>query len=239
VAYRPQITEALQGEHKFSAGPISMTVNIGKVGKYDELWGGFCLRNLEFTRGKNGEIVGKVENPLKGQRVAIIDIGGGTVSGLVINADNGLPEYGKAHSETGVGMNHAAEQLSKALKADFSDVFRHVPDIDPSILRRAMREGSIKVSGKPLDVSKQVKRAVADTLTAVDRMFKVKMDAGLGIDTVLVTGGGGGALLPQLARLTDRDDILPACDQLEEMIYANVAGAARLFEVMRFLEPAS
>lgn len=147
------------------------------------------------------------------EKIGVIDIGFRTADYTICDKTR----YSERGSQTtDAGISKAFSAIASALQ-DQSGV-----NIEVYRLYDAVGRGSIKIHGKTIDLKPMVQAAFAQLATAiaaeVERLWADDWD----IDTVVVTGGGGAVLFPQLQPLL-RGDVL-AVDPGKDARLNNVRG---------------
>lgn len=117
-------------------------------------------------------------------RVAVVDIGGRTTDiALILGGETFDP------SRSGTD-NIGALDVYRGLSERIRKQFNTRDDYPSSMLDKAVREGFIKLWGKPFDVSSLVADAVQEQQARIARQVAMRLGSGSDIDTILFTGGG-------------------------------------------------
>lgn len=182
------------------------------------------------------------------QRVLVVDIGGKISSMTVIGIGRHMevtPLYNESPDPFNLGIIDVLETLGKELKGLFPKEFQFyktAASIPTDILQAAIRKGKIQLSGNWLDVNQARLNAIAKISDELESMYQNEVDGGRSMAHIVVTGGGGGLLLPALRdEILNHSSIHPA-DEISTINFANLRGGAEAFEEwlaeMGFLEHA-
>lgn len=206
--WRDTMRDVLSGYHRVNVNGAYIQYTIKRVRLFDELLGGMMMCSTAIVKedGKN-----VITHPLKGQAVLVYDLGGYTLSTLLVNED-GIAEYGTATSATGVGMLDVIKRLNDLLTADKDLRIGAGGNLSEIALRRALIDGYAIVRGVKISIEKHILDAMRGALTAVKAEWS-KRDNGFGVGTVIVTGGAGPTLAKYIGRVIEHDNIKVAADE--------------------------
>lgn len=227
-AYRDLLMDALDGKWDFAVGGERFTFKVHSVETFEEPFGGYA--NRAFIKTDRGQWA----TPLHHETVGIIDVGGGTCGTLAVAAGGEVQYTAAASSDQ--GMNNAVERLRDGLKNDFPQIFAQARDIPLDRLQHAIRTGKYKGKGKTLDVQYLVDAALNPLLNEIYTMWMQSLGGGLGLDRVVLTGGGMILLGEQIKKLLDFEEsaIEYATGNTTDLLeYANVSGASRFRELIQ------
>lgn len=195
--HKDRVVELLQKRHEFSmvdrhGRRHAHVVNIERVRVIPQPFGTLFQRLLND--------VGKAtDRRLAGEKVGIIDIGFRTADYTISDRTR----YSQRGSQsTDAGIAKAFKGIAAALQ-DKSSV-----NVELYRLYDAVARGSIKIRGRTFDLEKITEHALgrlAHTIaTEVNQLWADDWD----IDAIMITGGGGAAVAPQLTPLLV-GDVLP------------------------------
>ncbi len=232
-AYRDLLVEALMGKWDFSVGGERFTFKVHSVETFEEPFGGYA--NRAFVKSERGTW----STPMHHETVGIMDIGGGTCGTLIVSA-GGEVQYTAAASAD-QGMNGAVERLRDGLKNDFPAFFASGRDIPLDRLQTAIRTGFYKGKGDRKNVQSLVDAALNPLLNEVYTMWMQSLGGGLGLDRVILTGGGMILLGEKVKDMIGfaPDAVEYATGATTDMLdYGNVMGAARFRDLIQAMENA-
>lgn len=221
--FHKQLQESIKGKWDFECGGTRYRFTVTKSETYEEPFGGYARQAFRQTNK------GKWETPLFGQHVGIIDVGGGTV-GVMQVASNGNVVHNASDSADN-GMNRVTETMVGLLKSGFPKIFQRGSSIPLDRVRDAIATGCYVGMGRELDVSKQRDLALAPLLNDVERLYTRKMNGGLGLDAIILTGGGNEVCNQAVYELTGHAQVYLA-EQAGQLQFANVRGAANFYAVL-------
>lgn len=215
------IRELFEGQaYSFSAGKENFHIEFNDVKVVYESVGGYAKYAIKVQERV-------IFNAAKNASVLVIDIGGGTTQAVVFN--QGVPVVGNpaAHSEI-IGINDALQSLQIELQSYVGENGR--PRITSKIplhtLIRAMIKRSILVDGTEYPIDAEIKKATANITKAIRKLYANVGAAGVGINTIVLTGGGGAVMEQQIRDMFQINVELAAPS--DKMVYANVLGMALL-----------
>lgn len=220
-----RLKAAMSGDWRFRCGEEDFEFSVEVDDTYEEPFGGYAKR--AFVRNDHG----RWTTPLTGQRVGIIDIGGGTVGVLAVN--DGEVDYGSADS-AGQGVNLAVDRLKDTLKSEFPDFFGQASDIPMSVLQEAIRTGDYRGGGRKWSVREAVDESLFPLLNEVRTLWQTRLNSGLALDFVLLTGGGSVLLGEEVQKAIGfpPESVIYATSSLDQMQFANVEGAKSYFDLL-------
>ncbi len=161
-----------------------------------------------------------------GQKIAVIDIGGGVSSiyPVVMETPTEPNIQWSQGRPFGMGVLDIMRMLEEELKALHEDVFlkRSIPE---SILNECLRrQGWCTVKGEQVDCTQAYLNATAPLLDGIQAVYNGPgFDGGLDVTLNVVTGGGGGLLFKPLME-TLRHNYIYLADDPETIAFANLRG---------------
>jgi plasmid segregation protein ParM len=114
--------------------------------------------------------------------IGVIDIGGRTTDVAVV-----LPGRRIDHARCGsadIGALNVVEHVRVACQKRFG------ADVPGALIEQALRTGSMKMWGKPQDISEEIKAAVSQVMDGVWREANRRLGQAVDIDQILLVGGG-------------------------------------------------
>jgi hypothetical protein len=201
-------------------------VAVTYVNVFDEPNGG--LMNVMLT--EDGAHYQRPE--LKGARVIVIDVGGGTTDFLVVS-ENGDIDYGLASSEP-LGIINALADFERDLRARYRVEVTNADYLVPARVREALRTGEYRGGGGVLYAHEEAEAARNKLINHLLRIYRTKYGGGLRYDAVLLTGGGSGLLYDYLEPHLQNQNVMLA-DDADSLHMANVRGGLKLWNLYRKL----
>lgn len=229
-AYRELLEKAILGKWDFAVGGERFTFKVHSVETFEEPFGGYA--NRAFVKTERGNWT----TPMHHETVGIIDCGGGTTGTLAVAAGGDVQYTAAASADQ--GMNNAVERLREALKNDYPDYFAQGRDIPLDRLQTAIRTGFYKGKGSRINVQPLVDAALNPLMNEIYTMWMQSLGGGLGLDRVVLTGGGMILLGERVKEMLGfaPDAIEYATGNTTDMLdYANVTGASRFRELLEAL----
>jgi hypothetical protein len=229
--YHEILKDSLMGRWEFEAGGQPFDFKVVDVDTYEEPFGGYACQ--AFVKGDNGIW----STPIHHLNVGVIDIGGGTCGTLAIRA-GGEVDYTAAGSAA-QGMNDVIERLRKALKAYDPKFFGSGKEIPLRQLQDTVRTGVYKGKGKEMPVKELVQSALNPLLNEVATMWTNELNGGLGIDLLILTGGGNiplGAEVKKIVDFGEENVVYATGDSTDMLDYANVQGARRFYDLLQVMK---
>lgn len=169
------------------------------------------------------------------QRVLVVDIGGKISSMTIVGIGRRFevtPLYTESPDPFNLGIIDVLDTLGKELKGLFPKEFQFyktAASIPTDILQAAIRKGKVQLSGAWLDVNQARLNAIAKISDELESMYQNEVDGGRSMAHIVVTGGGGGLLLPALRdEILNHSSIHPA-DEINTINFANLRGGAEAF----------
>lgn len=203
---------------------------VSRLVMWEEAQGGMIRFMKRNAVAKNSRV--DIEDK---QRVLVVDIGGKISSMTIVGIGRRLevtPLYGESPDPFNLGIIDVLETFGKELKGLHSKAFQFyktAASIPSDILQTGIRKGKIQLSGDWIDVNQARINALAKIADELESLYQNEVDGGRSMAHIVVTGGGGGLLLPAL-----RDDILnhksihPA-DEISTINFANLRGGSEAF----------
>jgi plasmid segregation protein ParM len=151
------------------------------------------------------------ERDVAADKVAVVDIGGRTTDiALIIDGKSFDPRRSGTEN---MGVLDVYTALAELIKA------RHgIKDEYPlAVIDKAVRTGSIKLWGKPVDVSDLVNQAIGEQQAKIGREIERRLGGAADLDAVLFVGGGS-------ALFTDIAKMFPNGEQVDDPEFANAKG---------------
>jgi hypothetical protein len=219
--------DMLRTRWKFTVGDDEFDFKVDETLTFDEPFGGYCNKAFEF--GDGGHIVA----PLYGEKVVIIDIGGGTNSILAVNEDGDV-EYAQAGSGT-LGINDVMEALETELNESYHEVMRDARSIPTGMLRKTLDTGIFRPRGKQFDVEELVQVALTGLVNEVQNLYLTRGRGGIDAHRIILTGGGSAILFDRLLPLLDHENVELA-GAANDIHFANVKGADKFRQVIEYSE---
>ncbi len=220
-ALRSKLVDSVKGRWGFTSGGIDFRFVVTEVSTYDEQFGSYA----EVAFVKNGE---GYEAPLYGNSVGLIDVGGGTNGYLVVD-EEGRVDQTASDSGT-VGINDSLRAFKLEMESAFPDFFGQAQP-NPRRLREALATGKYRGGGTVLECAPQADTALTPLMNEIQSAYIEKLQGGVGLDLIILTGGGT-AILEQRLRQTLNHRAIRTAASADELRFANVRGAAKFLEVL-------
>lgn len=227
VRYVDDMIQAAKHDYPMTQGNKTPFYNVTHVEAFDEPSGG--LMNVLLTEDGTD-----YKTPaLAGQRVLVIDVGGGTTDFIQLREDHTI-DYGSAHSEH-IGVIEIMQQFETDLKAANRNAFKSAYRIPQDRIRDAIRTGIYRGGGYEIDCTLESANARNRIGTNILQIIQNRYGGGMNFDAVLFTGGGSALLFDDLAeRIGNREVHL--ADDIESLHMANVRGGMKLWRMFQALE---
>lgn len=219
--FRHMLRACIKGAWKFECAHKKFNFSVASVETFEEPFGGYARK--AFVKKGKGWVT-----PLHGQAVGILDIGGGTCGCLAVSED-GTVRYNVADSGEN-GINTCIRRLKQELEYKYPEFFSKGSASDPR-LRRALATGMYEGGGKQLECQDAVDRSLSPLLNEVNAMFMGKLEGGVNLDAIVLTGGGNGLLYDKVTSMIDFGNVILA-DDPDGIQFANVRGARDFNEVI-------
>jgi len=227
IDYLDNIKPIVGGTHKVEA--LDGATIVYKV-KRLTFWGepeGGMLRFMERNeKAKNAVNVGD------NQRIIVIDIGGKISSMTVVGLGRNLETtvlYAESPDPFNLGIIDVKENFARELKGLHPDkfkLFKTSGSIPPHMLEEGIQSGRIALSGEPFDVNQARLNALANILDEIESRYENQMQGGLTASHIVITGGGGGLLIPILRLEVLNHNSIHLADDKETIQFANLRGGA-------------
>lgn len=220
--FHNMLRDAIRGSWSFECGGKRYKFGVPDVETYEECFGSYA--RCAFTKDKKGW-----QTPLLGKVVGILDIGGGTVGTMMVDA-GGSVQYGASASGS-QGFNNVVERLRTLLKKDFPQVFAKATDIPIERLRAALVTGKFSGGGRTIDVKQQVQLALNPLLNDINQLYSAHLGGGIGLDMLLLTGGGNAIVGDTVHKNLNHGNTWMA-GTVTDIQFANVLGMKTFWEVL-------
>lgn len=217
------LRDAIRGQWAFECGGKRYKFSVPSVETYEECFGSYA--RCAFVKDKRNQWT----TPLVGKVVGILDIGGGTVGTMMVDA-RGTVQYG-ASASGNQGFNHVVERLRTLLKKDFVKLFSRAVEIPDDRLRAALVTGKYTGGGRSIDVKQQVQLALNPLLNEIGQLYSANLGGGIGLDIMMLTGGGNAIVGPTVETILNHGDTWYAGTK-EDIQFANVLGMKTFWEVL-------
>lgn len=219
--YRRNLREIAASVKAFRAGVTDYVVRFVDSEHFNETHGGYMVRTAQLT--ESGWTLA-----LAGMSVAVLDIGGSTITAVKADADSNIVA-GSVYSVPNVGILTALDNLKAELRRSeaLRDAMR-VTVVSRQLLMDTLRTGEIYHAGRRYNVHAEVERALKPVLRSVEAAWQSpQLGGGLGIQRLVLTGGGAALLYPYIVQLLDGDGWVELAlpDDPANMHMANVRGA--------------
>lgn len=216
--FRKELTKSIKGEWKFEAGGKAYEFTVTTVKTYEESFGGYLRRATHW----DGQ---KWTTPLRGYDFGTIDLGGGTCGVLAVDK-RGFKQTAMSKSGT-QGVQGAIDRLRQSLQRKYSGKFARTTSIPEDRLRSALQTGVFNGFGESLDCAREAELAVNPLLNEVKTLWQRYLGAGVGLDGIVLTGGGNGFLSERVMETIERDASTGVilADSVDDIQFANVRGA--------------
>lgn len=156
--------------------------------------------------------------------IGIIDVGGRTTDFAVVWVEDSTPVLARGRSgSVDLGMLDVIDALLPMLQQRFN-----IKDINPVQLEAAVRGGTLKLWGKPHDVSQEIAAAATETARRLVTEVQRRIGSGANLDRLLFVGGGSVVLREALTRE------YPHVYVAEQ---ADLANARGMLKYMSFIDP--
>lgn len=224
VGWADTLTASILGYWDIEVKGRDLRFFVSYVNTFDEPTGG--LMNALLTEDGTA-----YANPaLRGQRILVIDIGGGTTDWIVCD-ETGQIDYGVAHSEP-LGIDDVIGRFSNAFRARYKKLTKSANRLAPERVREALNTGVFRGGGQALDVHEEAQQARNQLVNQVLTVTRSRFGGGLNYDAMLLTGGGCGLLHEYISPELENHNIHLAADP-DELHLANVRGGLKLWRLYK------
>ena len=201
---RPDVVKSLEGVYRISTDRTRKFA-VESVFVAPQPFGSL-FRELLNQRGKitNSEIE-------KG-RIGIIDVGTFTTDFVVSDE---LRYVQRMSGSVRIGWSKVINQVRQTLGD------RHMLELMPHEVDRAMQVGEVRVRGKPVSLESLAEPIIADVEMAIVARARDRWGSGTHLDMVLVSGGGGPHLHDAIQK------VYPHAYLLDNAFWANAEGLYR------------
>jgi hypothetical protein len=218
------LIDSIRGRWSFDVGGVHYGFNVSLVETFEECFGSYA--RCAFQHDKKGNW----HTPLEGKSVGIIDIGGGT-TGIMMVDESGSVQYGASASGS-QGINDVIVRLRTLLKRDFAKIFSRATEIPVDRLREALATRVYQGGGRKLDVSRQCELALNPLLNEVNMLYSTHLTGGVGIDRLILTGGGM-ALVGKTVEDMLQHGSTDYAGTSNDIQFANVYGMRTFYDVLQ------
>lgn len=223
VQYARDIQDAVLGNWHIETPTGVQRYEIVRVETFDEPLGGFNHYVLT-TSGRE-----RKQNPIANSTVLVVDVGGHTVDVVAVDAGGQIDLSSLGSTRTGV------IQLKKRFEEDmrnrYSDRFKKAGDLDERRIEFALLTGFYQFGNQELDVISEVSQNISLLTNDVIEIIEA-MGGAANYDSVLLTGGGAALIENALSLAMPEIDFVLVEDNRDDMRFANVYGAAKLFKLL-------
>lgn len=161
----------------------------------------------------------------------VLDVGGGTTSFAPV-LQNAAVDYPRI-SGYQMGILEVTRRLEESLRRNYREYFRRTRQIAQDRLRDTLVTGKFRGGGKTLVCKDEVRRAKADLLSEIEKVYyNTSVNGPHGYDLIILTGGGSILLGDDLKELLAHNNIQYAIKDTENMHLANIKGAGKMFDLM-------
>ncbi|MBN8634429.1 MAG: hypothetical protein J0M07_03840 [Anaerolineae bacterium] len=175
----------------------------------------------------------------EGSQVMVLDIGGGITSFTHVFVDRDKKKkkivFNPVYEETtspsfDLGIQSVMDRLRAELLKNVPQ-FAGMKRIPNSMLESGIRNGVIKVSNEPVNVSAQVKLAQTQLLDSISGMYANYMQSGRPYNAIICTGGGMYSMFETLKNqiLAHKFVYSATGDELSNIHFANLQGGDEIF----------
>jgi len=224
IDYADLLMASILGVWDIEIRARSLRFTVSYVNTFDEPSGG--LMNALLTEDGTS-----YANPaLRGQRILVIDIGGGTTDWIETD-ETGQIDYGVSHTEP-LGIDDILGQFARAFKARYKNATKSANRLAPERVREALNTGVFRGGGDELDCREEADQARNQLINLVLRETRSRYGGGFNYDAILLTGGGCGLLHSYIIPLLENSNIHLAA-QPDELHLANVRGGLKLWRLYK------
>lgn len=220
--FHNMLRDAIRGSWSFECGGKRYKFSVSSIETYEECYGSYA--RCAFLKEKN-----RWTTPLMGKVVGILDIGGGTVGTMLVDA-KGTVQYGNSASG-GQGFNNVVERLRTLLKKDFPQIFSRAAEIPNDRLRAALVTGKFTGGGRTTDVKQQVQLALNPLLNDINQLYSAHLGGGISLDVLMLTGGGNAIVGKTVENMLNHGSTWYA-GNADDIQFANVLGMKTFWEVL-------
>lgn len=151
--------------------------------------------------------------------IGVIDIGGKTIDLAVVYLDNGAPQIDMGRTSS---IDYGMLRLQELIKRELATV-HGVDELSPRALMRVLSEKKLMLSGDDLDVSKEVKAAIAKIMPDMHDRLRSSWGKAQDLFKIIVVGGGAHLLASEI-----KAGLYQHAEQAKEPEYANARGMLKL-----------
>lgn len=226
IEYAQDIVDATLGQWHFVTNKGDYAIDIKTVETFDEPLGGYNHAVLT-TKGTPLKT-----NPYRDKTVLVIDVGGYTCDIIAVDP-NGMIDDSSIQS-TVTGVSDSMKWFEAELKALYRVEFKNAGDIDEKRLEQAILTGKFPYGNKPLKCAEIAQSAINTLVNDVIDIIN-SMGGASNYDCILLTGGGSALIVDSLRKAFKSIDFVLVEKNRDDMRYANVMGAAKMFTMLELL----
>lgn len=215
----------------------------------------FNVKRLIFWEEPSGGLMRFLERNEKahnaieiqeGQRIIVVDIGGKISSMTVVGIGRNLEPtvlYNESPEPFNLGIIDVLETFAQELKGLHSEkfiVYKTAGSIPRNMLEDGIRTGKIMLFGSPFEVKQARMNSLSKIADEIETRYENDMQRGANASHIIVTGGGGGLLIPMLRNDVLQHASIHLADDIKTINKANLRGGSialiEWLEMRGFLE---
>lgn len=220
VSYAYDLLGAVEGEWEVHWNGCTYQFNVVDGFTIDEPMAGWANRTLR----KDGKDF--AQNGIKDGITLVLDIGGYTTDGIVIDV-GGAIDYTTALSVE-IGVLDAVQDFKEDWKSRNPDMMKGVKLTNDSVYHDAIRTGTMNLRGRGRYGCRDLADETAMALTnKIVSFYEERYGGGANYDYLVFTGGGGALLQDYLKKHIRHNDIRFADDDVKTLHMANARGGLK------------
>ncbi len=220
IDYAPDLMKAAMGKWTVENCGEKFIFDVVDVCTFDEPLGGWANVVLR----KDG--VGYADKTVSDGRALVLDIGGYTTDGLVIDP-KGSVDYSTASSAV-IGILDAVRDFEKNFRTENAAICKSVRQIEEKQIHESIRTGVMDLRGLGKVQCGDLASEVRNALTAKVMTFYARFGGASTVDTVILTGGGSALLEHELRSRLGHNKVILA-GEATKLHMANVYGGGKWF----------